>query len=207
MALTVLDVNVLSNIIVIFSCLFLFYKWRIKNHRFALNFVIIAFVFLGVLLIEFLDASENSFFLLVAILSIIFTASLAYACTCLLKECRHILVVFALYALVPVFLAFENTPVNILFFIRVIGYVILIPFFMMLFTVRRKEIRIFSLLGVSAVSMGMLFLGTVITNPHLRELIPWYIIRIIFAAMFLILAHFSIHMHDGVLNHRRGKRK
>lgn len=207
MVLEVQDINTLSNLVVLLSSLFLFYKWRIRNHRFALNFLVIGFVYFSLFIIELFDVTESTYFLLRAILSIIFTISLAYACTCILKESRHILAVFGLYVFVPVFLIFQNNITDIYFFIRVIGHIILIPFFMLLFTVRMKEIKIFSVLGVFAVTISMLFLGTLITNPQLREVVPWYITRVMFAAMFLILAHFSVHMHDGILNRRRRRRK
>lgn len=201
------DINALSDLAIIFSCLFLFYKWRKRNYDFALSFLIIVFVFLGSALLNIFRVQGDVNFFLRGINSVIFTISLTYACTRILTNCKKLYPVFALYMVFPFSFFLTNDLNNIYVLLRLIGFIILLPYFILLFAVESREMKLISLLGIGFVATSLLFFNYLLIRPEIEPTLPWFVPKIFLALMFIGLSHFSIHMHDGIIDHHFRKRK
>ena len=202
------DINVLSDIAIVASCMFLFWKWRKKNYSFAISFIPIAFFYATSSFLNIFDIATDVDIFVRALNSLLLTASLAHACVQILPDCKKLLPVFGLYVLVPLSLLFTSDVNYIYVFLRLIGFIILLPYFVMLFAFRHREIKIISFLGISAVLISGLFWITILALSSVRLSLPWFIPKMLFAFMLLGLAHYTIHMPDGLLvKDKRRRRK
>lgn len=203
---TIADINTLSDLVVIASSLFLFYKWRKRNFSFAISFLPIAVVFTESFFLNLFAVTDTLGYLLRGINSAIITVSIAHACTQILRNSKHLYPVFALYALFPLALFITSDLNQILVFIRFISFTVLFPYFALLFAVEHHEIKAVSFLGMCAVvSSAFLWLAMLI-NPATSTALPWFVPKALFGLLFLGLAHFTIHMPDGILGHEFKRR-
>ncbi len=203
----VADINALSDIAVIVSSLFLFYRWRKRNFGFAISFLPIAFVFAESLFLDMFIVSGTIGFLLRGVNSVILTVALAHACTRILRNSKKLYPVFALYALFPLSFFITNDPIQIYIFIRFIGAVILLPYFILLFAVEHHEIKAVSFLGTSAIASAVILWLVTLMQPQSYLFLPLYVPRVLLALLLLGLAHFTIHMPDGIIDHHFRKRR
>jgi len=201
------DINALAELAIVVSCLFLFYKWKKINYSFAVSFILVAFVFFENFFISIFMISEEVELFVRGINSIILAVSLAYACTQILTNCKRLYPVFALYLLFPISFLFTNNLNYIYVLLRLIGVTILLPYFILLFAVKHREIKIISFLGICAIGTAVFLWLASLNQPEIMPLLPWYIPRVLSAALLLGLAHFSIHMPDSVIDHHFRKRK
>ena len=201
--LPIQDINAVADLLVIISCIVLVYVWgKKKCYHFSATFVpIIALFVAGFFLSKFRVTGEIDL-VMRTVMNIVLVTSLALMCSQIKKECKKLFIVFSLYIIFLASFFFLTDLATALLFMRVIGTIIIMPFFIILIAYKHIEIKIVSLFFIS----GFVFLTSLtiysIIYPSMADKLPFFINKIIYTAAFLLLAHFSVHKPGCILDEK-----
>ncbi len=199
--LPIQDINAIADLIVIISCIVLVHVWsRKKCYHFAAAFVPIIIVFIVSFLFNKFRVTGELDLMVRAITSVIFVVSIAIVSTQIMKECKKLYITFSLYIIFLISLFFTPNIDSALVFSRIIGLTIVMPFLIMLFAYKHIEIKIVSFIVIIGVVGGLLLSFMIFLHPSLQSTLPFFISKICYAAAFILLAHFSVHKPNCILD-------
>jgi hypothetical protein len=100
-----------------------------------------------------------------------------------------------------------DNPIIALKFFRIIGDLILLPYFAILFTLGHREIKIFSFIGICTIFIRAMFNGIILIDPMTEANLPWYVTKLLLMSMFVLLAHFSVHGSKNIIDQKNPKKR
>lgn len=204
MVLSIYDLNILADLATLIASCVIFVKWKNLNYKMAWSFLLFGLTGIISAAFSFYQLSGDIHFFMRSLLIIARMVFLTYGISEMIKGAKPLFYSYLLFVMVLFAYIIDPEMSRIYTATGLLVSVVNTTFFVFLFMLKGKEIRLLAFIGIAAMLLSGLFaimLGTFDTPQ------PFYIPRLLLALVFIGFAHLSVHAPNHMYNVKRRRRR